>query len=93
MRSPGPKRYLGGVQVYDDEVRFGKDKQITQSGSRLVTAEFVDILMLADFFVRLGLNLADALAGDSKLFAHFFQGMRDTIDEPVAHFQNLALLG
>ena len=79
--------------MYDDEVRFGKDKQITQSGSRLVTAEFVDILMLADFFVRLGLNLSDAFSRDSKLFAYFFERMRDAVDEPVAHFQNLALLG
>ena len=38
---------------------------------------------------RLGLNLADALPGHLEVFAHLFQGVRLTIQQPEAEGKHL----
>ena len=45
----------------------------------LVTAQFVDVLVLADLFVGFGFDLADALSRDAEFFADFFEGVRDAV--------------
>ena len=60
--------------------------------SVLVASQFVDVLVLANLLMRLGLNLANALSGYSELLSDLFECMRHPINQPMAHLQNLALL-
>src|SRR3989344_5530947 len=49
--------------------------------------------MRAHFFYGLGLNLADALARDTKLPADLFQRVRNPVIKPETHAKNLLLPG
>jgi hypothetical protein len=46
---------------------------------------------MAHFAQRLGFDLADALAGDVELAAHFLQRARVAVAQAEAQFQDLAL--
>ena len=45
----------------------------------LVTPQLVDVLVLADFFVGFGFDLADALSGNSEFFTYLLQCVGDAV--------------
>src|SRR6185503_5097857 len=49
--------------------------------------------MQAYLLEGLGLDLAYALARDAKLLAHLLKRVVDAVGQPMAHLQDLALLG
>src|SRR5882762_7251886 len=53
--------------------------------------QMADAGRVAHLTERLRLDLADALAGDAELAAHFFQRARVTIDQAEALFEDGAL--
>jgi hypothetical protein len=48
--------------------------------------------MLADFLVSFRLNLAYALTRDTEFFSYLFECMRNPVEKPMSHFQDLPLL-
>src|ERR1035438_3060056 len=55
------------------------------------TLELAPAGWVAEFAQGLGLDLADALAGDFVLPAHLLQGAREAVVQAVAEFQDPAL--
>ena len=48
---------------------------------------------MAELAERLGFDLADALAGDREVLAHFLEGVLAAVGEPEAEAQHLFLAG
>ena len=47
--------------------------------------------MLADLLVCLSFNLSNTFASDPEFFSHFFEGMRNAVEQPMPHLENLPL--
>src|SRR3990167_6780519 len=59
----------------------------------LVILQLIGAFVLADFFKRLGFNLADTLASDAELLPHLLKCVVDAVIKSVSHFKNFSLFG
>ncbi len=53
--------------------------------NRLVILQPIDLVMLANLFVCLGLDLTDTFTSDAKLTTYFFESMSDAIIQSMSH--------
>lgn len=58
----------------------------------LVALQTTRLFMSSNFLERLCFDLANSFTRDSEFFTDFFEGMIHTIQEPMTHLKNLALL-
>src|SRR5690606_27413781 len=72
---------------------FGVSKKSPDVGRVDESLELSDPRGMAHFPQRLGLDLADALAGHLELLAHFLQGAAVAVDQPEALLEDFALAG
>ena len=58
-----------------------------------IVLKSIDLVVLAEFFMDLGFDLTDTLAGYAELLPHPLQRMLNNVGEPLAHLQNVPLFG
>lgn len=71
------------VTKYSTKSLFWQESVILQS---------IDLLVLTNLLVSFGLDLTNTLTGDTKFLSYFFQCMSNTVEQSMAHLEDLALL-